>query len=248
LIFKKRTNSDGQPGRGHVAEKLQAICGTLALSIALLGSAGSAKADIFSWTFGGGTDPVSGAGTLTAVADPVIAGAFDITSGAGTLTDPNGTYNVTFLTLAQGGGNTGLCSNVWGEGWAGTAQCGTLAEPPGSGGADYPYDNLIYPNALPNNSVLDANGIVLYNAAGPQAETYFDLWSAANQGNPLPDSLEWSDLNPWAAGSSVNLANPFSVTDETVTSEAATPEPQFYGVLGLGLAGLIALMRRRKIA
>jgi MYXO-CTERM domain-containing protein len=178
----------------------------------------------------------------------VIAGAFDITGGAGTVTDQNGTYNVTFLTIGQGGGNSGLCSSVWGEGWAGTAQCGTLAEPPGSGGADYPFDNLIYPNALPNNSVVDANGIVLYNAAGPQAETYFDVWSAANQGNPLPDAFEWSDSNPWAAGSSVNLANPFSVTDETVTSEAATPEPRFYGVLGLGLAGMILAVRRRKIA
>jgi hypothetical protein len=203
-----------------------------------------ALADVnFSWTFGGGTDPVSGFGTLNAVIDSSIPGAYVITGGSGTVTDSGGTYHVTIFTLAQSTGNEGLCSVVWGQGWApATAQCGTLAEPQGAGGADYSYDNLLYPNALPGNSVLDANGIVLYNAAGPVSQTYFDVWSAANSGNPLPDSFEWSDLNPYASGSSVDLANPFTVT------EVYTPEPGLYGLLALGLSGIVTIARRRKDA
>ena len=188
--------------------------------------------------FGGGSDPVSGYGTLTAIAAPGIPGADEITGGSGTVTDSAGTYQVTILSVFQGGGTYGLCSS-FGEAWApATANCGTLHEPPLSNGANFTYGDLIYPNALPGSSVLDANGIVLYNAAGPPANEFFEVWSAANSGNPLPDNFQWADMDPYAGGNNVNLANPFTVT----------PEPGFYGALALGLSGLVTLVRRRKRA
>jgi MYXO-CTERM domain-containing protein len=96
------------------------------------------------------------------------------------------------------------------------------------------YDNLLY---LPAGgaSELDANGIVLYNQAGPQSETYFDVWTSASNGNPLPDNFYNT-----VTGSNANLGNPF-----TVSPNAATPEPG-YGLLALGLLGLVVAARRRK--
>jgi hypothetical protein len=201
---------------------------------------GVASADTFSWTFGGGSDPVSGSGTLTAVAT-ADAGIDFITGGSGTVTDVSGTYNVTFLALTEGTGNEGLCSDIWGEGWTpASAHCGTLHGLPGAGGADYPFDNLLYLNALPSNSELDANGIVLYNAAGPAGKSYFDVWSSGISGNPLPDNLEWSELNPYSGGSSTNFLNPFTVTADT----SATPEPATMALMGGALLGL-GLLRKR---
>jgi hypothetical protein len=196
-----------------------------------------ALADVnYVWSFGGGTDTVSGYGTLTAALVPSIPGAYMITGGSGTVTISNVTYDVTIMTIADSTGNAGLCSSVWG-GWASwmpaTEQCGTVAEPPLAGGADYPYDTLIYPGAQPTNSVLDAWGIALYNAAGPAPDTYFSLSGAGSSGNSLPDYFEWEDTTnqPY-----VQLANPFVLT----------PEPGFYGLLALGFSGLMIVLRRQK--
>jgi hypothetical protein len=208
-------------------------------TLAILALAGTCSADTltFSWTFGGGSDPVSGSGTLTAVTT-ADAGIDLITDGSGTVTDVSGIHDVTFFTLAQSTGNEGLCSAIWGQGWTpASANCGTLYGLPGAGGADYPYDNLLYLDALPNNSELDANGIVLYNAAGPAAESYFDVWSSGNSGNPLPDNIEWSDQNPYSSGSTTNFSNPFTVTDTSATPEPATMALTGGALFGLGLLG-----------
>jgi hypothetical protein len=197
-----------------------------------------ASADIYDWTFGGGTDSVSGSGTLTTVAT-AYANIYLITGGSGTVTDSAGTFNVSILPLngAPAGlnGNFSPCGNI-----STPLDCATLQNPPGSGGANYGYDNLLYYPA-PGASQLDANGIILYNQAGPQSQSFFDVWSAASKGNPLPDNFYNS-----VTGANTNFSNQFTVTEAGGSQGlSTTPEPG-YGFLALGLLGMIVGVRRWK--
>lgn len=186
-----------------------------------------AFADVYDWTFGGGSDSVSGAGTLTATAVGGYTNLYNIISGSGTVTDSAGTFNVTILPLSAGNGSPNPCGNI-----TPVLPCSTLQNPPGSGGVNVTYDNLLYFPA-PGASQLDANGIILYNQAGPQSESYFDVWSAASSGNPLPDNFYNT-----VTGANTNLTNQFTVSP-------TVPEPS-YGFLALGLLGAVAGVRRWK--
>ncbi len=213
-----------------------------------------ASADVYNWTFGGGSDPVIGSGTLSAVATS-YAGVDLITGGSGSITYGGSTYNVDILPLLPGnefsGVRYGVYGNVCGGSMVPDLPCATLQNPPLSGGANYTFDNLLYLNALPNNSELDANGIVFYNQAGPDTQEFFNLWSAASSNNPLPDNFWATDSGNGWNNYNVNLFNPFSVgfsvnLQQSSIVNSPAPEPAFYGVLSLGLTGLLVFAARRR--
>ena len=213
-----------------------------------------ASADVYSWAFGGGSDPVSGSGTLTATATQ-FAGLDLITSGSGTVTYGGSTYNVDILPLVDAGNqfpgvHYGDYGYNCGAATVPNLPCATLQNPPLSGGANYTFDNLLYLNALPANSEVDANGIVLYNQAGPQTQEFFNLWSAGWSNNPLPDNFWATDTGNGWNNVNYNVTSAFSVSFSISPSQGstvtATPEPAFYGVLALGLSCLLAFAARRR--
>jgi hypothetical protein len=177
---------------------------------------GLALADIstFTWSYGGGTDPVYAHGTLTATLDPSSTpGLYDIIGGSGFRTDSSGTYALTILPLG---------TNPLGCTYSLSNACSIRVV----GGTDLIYDNLLYLGSSTPGYELDADGIVVYTPTDPNNQ-YFSMWSQGS-GLPQPPDQEFNPT-PYAG---TNLANPFTVT------LVPTPEPSFYAVLAVGLAGL----------
>ena len=204
------------------------------------------SADVYSWTFGGGADLVSGSGTLTA---NVLGPNLDmIGGGSGSISYGGATYNVDILPLIDVGHSFpsvhyGAYYNACGAPITYNLPCATLQNPPGSKGANYTFDNDLYLNSLPGNSELDALGIVLYNPSGPSTSEFFNLWSSGSSYNPLPDNLWATDTGDGWNNSNVTFSNPFTVT------LLHTPDPEFYAVLAaFGLILLIGSGFRRKRA
>jgi hypothetical protein len=109
---------------------------TVCLAIFLTGSA-VAHADTFAFTATAGFPDIgSGSGTLTAVADPTIANAFDVTGISGTV---NGSPIVGLLPCAAY----------------------DPSNPCSSSGNSFFYDNLLYPDGTGafGLTVLDSSGI-----------------------------------------------------------------------------------------
>jgi hypothetical protein len=105
------------PQAGHASARASAgelkkksCLSLLALAAAFAITPAQMHADqVFNWTYGGGTDPVYASGTLDAVPDASISGAFDILSGSGTRADSTGTYAVTIVPFS-GSNDPSACS------------------------------------------------------------------------------------------------------------------------------------------
>lgn len=202
---------------------------TLAIGVAAL-IPGAASADIYDWSFGGGSDNVSGSGSFTAtlVDGATFPGLYQISGGTGTITDSTGAYNVSVAGLFDNyGGVQGLCGNVVDT----NAECNTVRGANGSG-ANYTFDNLLYTGASQGGGQLfDADGIGF--VVGGASFLLTTTGYSGNGGGALycgPGSPECEGLN-----------NTLSVT----LSSTPTPEPS-YGFLALGLLGMIVGVRRWK--
>ena len=117
-----------------------------------------AFADVdFDWSFGSSPTNPYGSGVLDATLVNGYPGLYRIVSGTGTITDSTGTYSVSIAGLTTNyGGNQGACGNVVDS----SASCNTMRGVPGSGGANYTFDNLLYTGASVNGGQpFDANGI-----------------------------------------------------------------------------------------
>jgi hypothetical protein len=200
---------------------------TLALTIL---TPGFAFADVFDWTYGGGTDPVYAWGTVTAVQD---GSQWDITGGSGTrvvsapLPDP-GTYAVTIVAFPPDPQQgpipiSGSCV------YSLASTCDIHDAGTGGVTADLIFDNVLFANAAPGYQ-LDPDGIVLYEADGPHSQ-YFSVWSSSSSAAVPPDQ----EFDPYYY-QGTNLTNPFTVTP--------VPEPTSYVLVGLSLLGFIALKLR----
>ncbi len=123
---------------------------------------GLALADTtFSWSFASTSGNISGNGSLTAVADPSIAGAFDITGGSGIVTSNAVAFAVTFAA----------CPNY-------AATC-TLTNTDG-GGANLQFDNLLFPGNAPGFQ-LDGFGIVLMPGPPGSGASAIGIWDTPSQ-------------------------------------------------------------------
>jgi hypothetical protein len=189
-----------------------------------------ASADIYDWSFGGGSDAVSGSGSFTAtlVNGAAFPGLYQIDGGTGTITDSTGTYDVSAAGLFDNyGGSQGLCGNVVDP----SAVCNTVRGANGSG-ANYTFDNLLYTGASQGGGqAFDADGIGF--VAGGASFLLTTTGFSGNDGGALY-------CGPAAPGCE-GLNNTLSVT----LSSTPTPEPG-YGFLALGLLGMVAGVRRWK--
>ena len=107
----------------------------LLFAAALLGIGAAAYADTFSFQFTEGTSGVIGSGTITAVPDASIPGAFDATN-------ISGTYGAVSIS--------------------GPLPCASYSpSSPCSGGLSFLYDDLIYPSGVPPADVtaVDDDGL-----------------------------------------------------------------------------------------
>jgi hypothetical protein len=191
---------------------------------------GVASADIYDWSFGGGSDNVSGSGSFTAtlVNSVTFPGLYQINGGTGTITDSTGTYDVSVGGLFDNyGGVQGLCGNVVDP----SALCNTVRGANGSG-ANYTFDNLLYTGASQGGGQpFDANGIGFVDGGAS-----FLLTTTGFSGNG-GGALYCGPAAPGCEG----LNNTLSVT----LSSTPTPEPG-YGFLALGLLGMVVGVRRWK--
>lgn len=221
--------------------KLHLIMGTsryvlLSLAFAAL-TPGIALADLsFTWSVTAAGNAFSGVGDLTAVADTSAgapAGMYDITGLIGTI-------NGSAVTLYGLGGISNGVSNCGGN--PGPDCYNTYRGVPESGGANFTFNNAFYGAT---GGVLDSQGIILSAADG----TVYNIWGSAfnstGGGSIQPAYVE--NLGSCADCWNYNgLSEQFTVNPELPTNEhGATPEPSFYGVLAVGMAGLAVLRFRR---
>jgi hypothetical protein len=212
----------GQIGAKRMKLMKSVLLVTVAVAM-ILPSIALANISTFSWTYGGGTDAVSGSGSLSAI--QLSTGLYQITNLSGTIKDWNGIWSVNLVPA----NNPNPLGNS------------TLQNPPGSGGANYDYNDLLYWPIAPgtpatSGSQLDYLGIMLVTKGPlpiPVAESYFQVWSSGGSGNPLPDnfSIPLTQQN-------VDLTNPFVAT--------LTPEPSLYATLTIGMIGLALFVSRRR--
>jgi hypothetical protein len=206
-------------------------------ALALLPGAALANIQEFSWTYGGGADPVYAFGTLTATPDASITGAYDILGGSGTRITSAGSFAVSLIYFGDPGpfpgaeGLTGPCS------YSPSTNCNVTDAGAGGATANLGFDNLLYANNAPGYQ-LDGDGIVLFEPNAPSNDSkYYSVWDIYSPSTVAPPDQEF---DPYTYNG-VNLANPF-----TVKEVSATPEPGFYGFLTLGLSGIAAVSWRRR--
>lgn len=97
-------------------------------------------------------------------------------------------------------------------------------------GANLTYDDLLFPGNPPASQLDNANGVVL--TPGPQGANAIGLWGSEGGGSP---GFFFGYNDNYTEGSG-GLDLPFSIT----------PEPASFTLLGLGLASLALLTRRKK--
>ncbi len=164
-----------------------------------------AYADTFSFNVTGNL--VSGSGTLTAIPDASIQGAYDIFNMSGSLTYSGVTKTITGLLPCAAYDPNNPCS--------------------GRGPDSLFYDNLLYPAGVPPLGILHLD----YRGIG------FDLSSGVEAGIYASSShLETLNFN-----TEPGQATPISVQFSVIP----TPEPTNFLLLGSGLLGLAASVRRR---
>jgi hypothetical protein len=198
-----------------------------------------ASADVtFSWNFGDTSTPSVPYGTgsfdATLVNGSLYPGLYQIVGGTGSITDSTGTYSVSVAGLTTDfGGVQGLCGNVVDT----SAACNTMRNVANSGGANYTFDNLLYTGASQGTGQpFDANGIAFVDGS-----VDFLLTTTNFSGNG-GSALYCGPQSPGCSGLSITVSDTRSVT---------APEPSFasiYGLFGVGIIGLVAVIRRRKIA
>ncbi len=217
----------------------QTVGGVFVFSFALAIAAGSAKANIYDFTYQGiaGTNfaDVFGSGTFT-TGTPYADGYAPIVSISGTT-------------------NEGTISGLVTSGGAGTdpgsgsdSCCGV-----GPGGDYFTYDNAYLQNS---SNPFSSTGGLLFDIAGAgngitgYRTNPINIFGDAN-GNSYEFSYgedNFTGSGPSYGGTEIRFTAT-DVSDLRLTDVSATPEPNFYGVVTLCMGGLLlARWRRRKTA
>jgi hypothetical protein len=215
---------------------------SLAVGTAMLAAAVPAHADIYNFSFSGGSMSGSGYIVVSPAAIPGVPGAEQVTNIVGTFTDSAlGLSNATITGLIA----TGLPS---------VNADGTFI-PPGSPGAGYGFswDNLFYPGGNSPAVCPPDPSEPPYPFGGGYLDIYGLLFTVATKGETVVVDLWSNGVIPgfgltYGVGDSIagtkesTYGEPFSGTSATVNF---TPEPGSLVLLGTGALGAVGLIRRR---
>jgi hypothetical protein len=153
---------------------------------------------------------------LTGVSGPVTAASFNVASYGITT---SGTYTIYATSLTPAEVNSSVGCNT----------CTSIFNSLTSGS---PIGSIGVTSA-DSNTVLDIN----LNSSGLS-------WLTANEGQGIV--LGGSFPQPYGSGQYAFGDSAFTASNNLTITTSTTPEPGFYGLMALGLGGLVAAVRRRK--